>query len=228
MDPILGGLLSGGIGAISSMMNTSENNGNNQAMQLQAQQYNTEMSNTAYQRASRDMTAAGLNPAMMFGSGSAASSPTIQPAQRTSAAGSVGAALSSIVPSAVALKTANATIDNLVDQNAKIKAETLTEGTRPELVRADTQLRGMQSEKTDAEVRTLNEERKNIVARLPLILDEGTSARNRMSINPTVRSVADKAAFLGDRTGSAISPITNLVSSARGVSSIIRDHSDRY
>ena len=38
--------------------------------------WETEMSNTAYQRATADMEAAGLNPAMMYGGGSAASTPT--------------------------------------------------------------------------------------------------------------------------------------------------------
>lgn len=41
-----------------------------------ARDYNTQMSNTAYQRAVEDMKAAGLNPALMFNSGGAASSPS--------------------------------------------------------------------------------------------------------------------------------------------------------
>ncbi len=40
-----------------------------------AYDYQTEMSNTAYQRAVADMKAAGLNPALMFNNGQAASSP---------------------------------------------------------------------------------------------------------------------------------------------------------
>jgi len=48
-----------------------------QAQQVGAQQqFQQQMSNTAYQRAAADMKAAGLNPMMMFGSGSAASSPS--------------------------------------------------------------------------------------------------------------------------------------------------------
>lgn len=50
--------------------------------------YQTEMSNTAYQRAVADMKAAGLNPIMMFGSGSSASTPSGASAAGVSSAGS--------------------------------------------------------------------------------------------------------------------------------------------
>lgn len=39
--------------------------------------YETHMSNTAYQRASADMKAAGINPALLAGSAKAASTPSV-------------------------------------------------------------------------------------------------------------------------------------------------------
>lgn len=52
--------------------------------------WQTEMSNTAYQRAVSDMRAAGLNPALMYGSGSAASTPSGSAASGAQASGSMG------------------------------------------------------------------------------------------------------------------------------------------
>lgn len=244
MFPLLGGLISGGLGLLGSMFSSNQSADNtqatiaaNQASQESAQNFNaaqtlqqenfqSQMSNTAYQRASADMKAAGLNPMMMFGSGSAASSPggsaaSISPMKydysgRTSAAAGAASALQSAIPTAVALKTADATIDNLVDQNAKIKAETLTEGQRPALVSAET---GKLNTSMSKDV----SERRNIEAQLPIIVDSATSAKNRSDMNPTVRKVLDVGAFSGGKAAETIAPVTNLISSAKGVRSLFSD-----
>lgn len=47
--------------------------------QREQRKWEENMSNSAYQRAVRDMEKAGLNPALMFGSGSAAGTPNVAP-----------------------------------------------------------------------------------------------------------------------------------------------------
>lgn len=76
MDPltILG--IGQGIGAIANMFSQSSTNRANRDLAFEQMGFQERMSNTAYTRAMRDMGNAGLNPALMFGSGSAASTPT--------------------------------------------------------------------------------------------------------------------------------------------------------
>lgn len=69
---LVGGLLSTAYNHFNSAK-TKEFNANEAQKQ---RNYQTEMSNTAYQRATKDMQEAGLNPAMMYGAGSAASTPS--------------------------------------------------------------------------------------------------------------------------------------------------------
>lgn len=77
MDPIIGGALIAGVsGLASGIMNSNSSakaNRDNINFQREVNQRNEYLANTAYVRASTDMKNAGLNPMMMFGSGSASS-----------------------------------------------------------------------------------------------------------------------------------------------------------
>lgn len=210
MDPLMGGLLVGGANLLGSVFGTTQNNQNQQQMQQQAEQYNTQMSNTAYQRATADMRAAGLNPMMMFGSGSAASSPTIQPALRTSALSGAGPAAEAAIGTAVKMRTADATINNLVEQNAKIKAETLTEGVRPLLV-------GAQAGAADASGRLAAQHEATDRQRMRILMDDALSASNRSSMDPSTRRWLDMLGFGGQSAAKALSPVSNILSSAKSV-----------
>lgn len=77
-----------------------------------------EMAANRYQTSVKDMMKAGLNPAMMFGSGGPAPMPGIQNPM-------AGAAetMKTAVSSAVQMKIADKTIDQLTEQIAKMKAE---------------------------------------------------------------------------------------------------------
>lgn len=93
-----------------------------QAKQTRQQMaFQTEMSNTAYQRAMADMEKAGLNPILAYQQGGA-STPT--------GAGGSGASvaqqneLAGAVSSAIDVKRAFAEIANLREQNKKLKSDT--------------------------------------------------------------------------------------------------------
>jgi hypothetical protein len=169
MDPIITPLITGGASLIGSMFSSDTSAANTQA-QIQAQQgmqaqteqfnagqaqlnrdYQTQMSNTAYQRASSDMQKAGLNPMMMFGSGGAASSPsgstasvgtpTVPVSQSKGALSGLGDAVKMGVDTAVTAKTFDKMSEEIASLKAtqiKTAAETATESEKPALVNAET------------------------------------------------------------------------------------------
>jgi len=131
--------------------------------------------------------------------------------------------MSKVVNSATQAAVAKATIDNLVEQNAKIKAETLTESKRPRLVTAQGEQATAGAFKADAETG-------NVLAQRPVILNAGVTAKNEMDINPTVRKIADQAGFAGKRVDQVLAPVTSVISSAKSIgrmSETARDARDR-
>lgn len=147
MNPLVMGLITGGANLLGSIF-SSEQSGENTRNQIVAQQgmqaeseqfnagqaqisrdYNTQMSNTAYQRASADMKAAGLNPMMMTGGAMNASTPASPTASigtpsvpmpsKTSPMASLGSAVASGLDAAISAKT----IDVLTSKIANMEAE---------------------------------------------------------------------------------------------------------
>ena len=205
MDPITGGLIAGGASLLGNLFGTQQNNQMQLQLQQQQQAYNTQMSNTAYSRASADMKNAGLNPMMMFGSGSAASSPVSPGANLESPIkASVAPAIDKAVSTAVQMKTVDKMaqeISNLQASQLMTKAQTRSEMMRPELIAEETY-------KTRGDVALRK-------AALPAALNEALTAENLRDMNPTIRKLLDVAGFSGRSISNATSPIANLVSSAR-------------
>lgn len=209
MDPILGGALVGGMNLMSSVFGTTQNNQNSQLMQQQAENYNTQMSNTAYQRASADMKAAGLNPMMMFGSGSAASSPTIQPAVKNSALSGIGPATQQGLQSAMAMRTANATVDNMVQENANLKTKRL-------LDEANTRVSDQVTDLTAQKGQNAAIEGAQMQQQLKVLMNKATQADNENALRSTpAGKLLDQFALGGRAASDVFSPISNIVSSAK-------------
>lgn len=110
MDPITAGMLVGGGGILANVLGQQSTNQMNMAMVQSQENFQENMSNTAYQRAEADMEAAHLNPMMMFGSGAPASTPGGAIAPLTSPLSSIGGALSKGADTAMALRGQNSTL----------------------------------------------------------------------------------------------------------------------
>lgn len=208
----LGSLL--GIGA--NLFGQSNTNKMQAEMMQQQQSFQEHMSSTAYQRASKDMQAAGLNPMMMFSSGSAASTPAGAAPSPMVKSGLDADAMQKSIATATQQKIADATV-------AKLKAETLTELERPLLVKSDTYLRRQQGDtevhrarRTDAEADVTRHE-------VPIMRNRALTAANEERIQSTARRLLDQTAFGGRKASDTLSPVSDIVSSAGKVRRLFDD-----
>lgn len=256
MFPLLGGLISGGASLLSGFMNSTTSASNTQA-QLQAQQamqqqseafnaaeaaksrdfsaeqagvqrdYETGMSNTAYQRASADMQKAGLNPMMMFGSGSAASSPagamgsstaaststpSVPMPTRTAPLAALGDAVSKGLTSAINVQTVDKMaeeISNLKAERLKIAAETASEEKRPAEIAART-----------FNIDTDTAKRAN---EMPVSKLLGTSAQDVLKLPDWVRTSLNIGGWSGGKAANTLEPLTDLISSASKAKWLLSD-----
>lgn len=231
-DVLIGAAITGGSGMLSSIFGASQS-GANTAAQIQASQaqqatqnaFTERMSSTAYQRASTDMKAAGLNPMMMFGQGGPASTPSgssIQAPmpQTKSPMEGMGQAAQQAVSSAVAIKTMDkmtSEISNLKTQNdvlladkAKKEAETTTERERPGLVRQQTATEREDTGRTKA----LRQAAEYDVSGHAVADVQNRDIAEMMIRHPEWSSRLTQADWSGGKIGGAFRPVTDFIGSA--------------
>lgn len=234
MLPLLGGLITGGAGLLGSIFssetsaqNTQANIQAQQGMQQQTEAFNaqqaeinrefqTQQSSTAYQRASQDMQKAGLNPAMMFGSGGAASSPSGATASVSSPnmalhnapspLGNLGETVGKAVSTAVDMKT----MDKMTEEIARTRAEERLTQAR---IRSEAQV----PEKIAAEASVQQAEERLRKARLPGELFSAQEARDKLDISEGVRRPLVKGAYEAQKVSDIAAPLVSSASKVAGL-----------
>lgn len=225
MFPLAAPLITGAASLLGGFMNstTAANNTQQQIqaqqqMQLQSEQFNAaqvqqqegfqeQMSNTAYQRASQDMQKAGLNPAMMFGSGSAASTPS-------GASASVGTPSVPLSQRQSPFQIGTA-VSSAVD--SMVKAKTMDEMTS-RIAQLDTSAKLLDAE------RRLTDTREGAVAQdVKIRTPSEMEAQGVANLGAGTLGTAGKIKYLAGSVGDVIAPIVSSATGAGRVAQAFRD-----
>jgi len=112
-----------GIAGSMSMSGTHSQNKANRRMAREQMAFQERMSNTSYQRARRDMEAAGLNPALMYGAHGASTPSGAMATQENALGRGVSSAMEAVSKSNES-KLARAEVENKKAQNENIREQT--------------------------------------------------------------------------------------------------------
>jgi hypothetical protein len=232
MWPLIGGIVSGGASLLGSMFSSDTSAKNTQAQiaaqqqnQMETERFNAEqvgqqenfqqqMSNSAYTRASADMKNAGLNPMMMFGSGGAASTPSGSSAsvgtpqvpmpQTTSPLAGLGDAVGKAVNTAISAKT----FEKMTEEIANIRTDSARMVAGTALTEQSTKTEEMETEKRAAE---------GVLTKYK-IPGARVSAREAGAVEALpnwLRDIASQTGYLSDKGSKTADLIGSLVNSAR-------------
>ncbi|AXH73522.1 MAG: DNA pilot protein [Microviridae sp.] len=218
LGEIIGSLITGAAG----WFGQQETNKLQAQMQQQQMNFQERMSNTAYQRASADMQAAGLNPMMMFGSGGAASSPQGSGATPLVKSGLDADAVQKAIASASQAAMTDAQVKQLAAETENKKAQTVTELVRPSWLSAQTTTERQRPGWIDAQTAESRTREQIGHHTVPIVRNQAITAKNEERMNATARSILDQWSYGGRKASQTLSPVTDIVNSAAGVRSMFR------
>lgn len=225
MFPLLAPLLSSGASLLGSIFSSNTSAQNTQAqlnaqeqMQTQSENFNadqaqinrdyqTSMSNTAYQRASADMKAAGLNPMIMAGGGGSASTPggstasigtpSVPMPQTKSPLGDLGANIQQGLNAAITAKT----MDKMTDEIANLQATRGYITAQRDVSQETARLRGFEATRE--------------ALAIPGSQFSAKSAEDLLSMPDWLRSSLNVGSFGGNKVGDVLNPIINSAGAVR-------------
>lgn len=144
-----GGLIGSGISGLGTYLGQSSANQANQEMARQQMQFQQYMSSTAYQRATADMAAAGLNPMLGYSQGGA-STPGGSTAQMSNALGPAVSSALSAAQTMAGVDQARAQTDNIDQDTLNKQAELGGKMLSGELTRAQISQLGGSAKQAEA------------------------------------------------------------------------------
>lgn len=217
MFPMIGSLLSSVAGGAMSLFGASQQNSANAGMVNQQEDFQREMRSTAYQTASNDMKAAGLNPMMMFGSGAAASTPSGAIAPMTSGWQGAGQAAKDAISTALGAKIQDATVDKMTEEIANLKVMQNKIQAEADLANSGVAVRNQQSANVAADTALKG-------AALHVATNEALKADNQKEFRATpAGKLLDQTGMTGKNISDTLSPVSELVSSAVGARRLFSD-----
>lgn len=155
--PVVGPILSAGADLIGGAMNNSAQkkaNRQNVALQRENQAFEERLSNTAYQRGTADMRAAGLNPMLAYSQGGA-STPNTSAAQ-VQAPDAMGRAVSSAGSKAANILTLERMrIDNDIAMQTRLQQELVTDQMKQKYGQADWTGTEIEKQRSEAKIKSI-------------------------------------------------------------------------